>query len=155
MPTRRHLRRLDQVWIEAPICFITTNVAGRRELLANAAVFAIISEELASAPSRHGWLVGRFVVMPDHLHFFCAEGGKDDPVPLSRFLGNLKEWIAKRIVRSTGATPPIWQPEFFDRVLRSSESYEQKWQYVRENPVRAGLVKTAEDWPWAGELARL
>ena len=93
--------------------------------------------------------------MPDHLHFFCAEGGKDDPTPLSRFLGNIKEWTAKRIMKSTGAKPPIWQPEYFDHVLRSSESYEQKWQYVRENPVRAGLVEKAEDWSWAGELERL
>ena len=35
----------------------------------------------------------------------------------------------------------IWQEEFFDHVLRSSESYSQKWNYVKENPVRAGLVK--------------
>ena len=36
---------------------------------------------------------------------------------------------------------------FFDHVIRSEESYEQKWVYVRDNPVRAGLVRSAEDWP--------
>ena len=41
---------------------------------------------------------------------------------------------------------------FFDHLLRSEESYAQKWDYVRENPVRAGLVKNVEDWPYAGEL---
>ena len=48
--------------------------------------------------------------------------------------------------------PPFWQKEFFDHVLRSDESYESKWLYVRENPVRAGLVSSAEDWPCAGEM---
>jgi putative transposase len=49
----------------------------------------------------------------------------------------------------------IWQKEFFDDVLRSSESYSQKWDYVRENPVRAGLVARVEDWPWQGEIEPL
>ena len=46
----------------------------------------------------------------------------------------------------------VWQEEFFDHVLRSGESYGQKWSYVRENPVRAGLVATSEAWPWQGEI---
>jgi hypothetical protein len=36
--------------------------------------------------------------------------------------------------------------------LRSEESYAQKWGYVRDNPLRAGLVANADDWPYAGEI---
>jgi putative transposase len=50
---------------------------------------------------------------------------------------------------------PLWQPEFFDRVLRSSESYEEKWEYVRDNSVRAGLVEMADQWKYQGELTLL
>jgi len=46
----------------------------------------------------------------------------------------------------------FWQPGFFDHVLRSDESYAEKWNYVRDNPVRAGLVKAADDWPYQGEI---
>jgi len=46
----------------------------------------------------------------------------------------------------------IWQEGFFDHVLRSNESYAQKWECVRENPVRAGLVNRSEDWPYQGEI---
>ena len=53
------------------------------------------------------------------------------------------------------ATPPIWQLEFFDHVLRSAKSYSEKWDYVRENPVRAGLAVAAEHWPYAGECELL
>ena len=49
-------------------------------------------------------------------------------------------------------TSPIWQRGFFDHVLRTDESYAQKWNYVRENPVRAGLVTKADDWPYSGEI---
>jgi hypothetical protein len=45
--------------------------------------------------------------------------------------------------------------DFFDHVLRSAESYTQKWHYLRENRVRAGLVKDWEDWPFSGEIFAL
>jgi hypothetical protein len=41
----------------------------------------------------------------------------------------------------------------FDHVLRSDESYAEKWNYVRDNPVRAGLVKSADNWRYQGEIA--
>jgi hypothetical protein len=47
---------------------------------------------------------------------------------------------------------PIWQKDFFDRQLRGGESYHQKWLYVMENPVTAGLASHWEDWPYQGEL---
>jgi len=49
----------------------------------------------------------------------------------------------------------LWQPGFFDHLLRNDESYAQKWEYVRQNPVRAGLVKFTEDWPYQGEVVRI
>jgi hypothetical protein len=45
-----------------------------------------------------------------------------------------------------------WQTDHWDTRLRSGESYDAKWEYVRNNPVRAGLVKTADEWPYQGEL---
>ena len=48
--------------------------------------------------------------------------------------------------------PPLWQRDCWDRQLRTGESYAQKWEYVRNNPVRKGLVANADDWPYQGEL---
>jgi REP element-mobilizing transposase RayT len=149
------LRRLDTVWITPAIYFLTICTADRRALLANDAAFAIFRAEFEAAPERHGWTVGRFVVMPDHIHFFCASDESPSAAPLSRFVGAFKQWTAKSILRSRGLAPPLWQKQFFDHLLRSNESYESKWRYVLENPVRAGLVKAAEDWPYGGEIASL
>jgi len=66
-----------------------------------------------------------------------------------------KEWTSKRIVRGLKLSGRIWQEEFFDHVLRSVESYSQKWDYVKENPVRAGLVETSDEWPCQGEIESL
>jgi len=112
---------------------------------------AILREEWVTLSERHGWAVGRYVVMPDHVHFFVMPL-MDEPKPLSVALGKWKEWTAKRILSALGEHAPLWQPEFFDHVMRSQESQDAKWLYVFENPVRAGLMKRAEDWPFAGSL---
>ncbi|MGO9740492.1 MAG: REP-associated tyrosine transposase [Roseiarcus sp.] len=150
-----HLRRLDRVWVDAPIYFITTAVEDRRPVLACPAAADALRAEFVAAPARHGWTVGRYVVMPDHLHFFCAAGGERHPVSLSDFVGRIKQWSAKAIMAELSLDPPLWQREFFDHVLRSDESYDNKWRYVVENPVRAGLVARAVDWPFSGEVAPL
>jgi hypothetical protein len=43
----------------------------------------------------------------------------------------------------------LWQPRFFDRALRSTKEYNKMVEYIHLNPVRAGLVQRAEDWPWS------
>ena len=105
------------------------------------------------AEAQHGWLVGRYVVMPDHVHFFASplgEGAKD----LSRFLKYWKRSTAIRI-RRAGVSQFRWQRESFDHLLRSEESYAEKWDYVRHNPVRANLVGRPEEWPYQGEVNAL
>ena len=151
MSGQRHLKRLAFVWEKQPVYFITTCVAGRRQLLANAAAHEILCAEWAEMRERHGWAVGRYVVMPDHVHFFVApllDGAK----PLGTAIGKWKEWTAKRILKTVVVAAPLWQPEFFDHLLRSSESRGEKWNYVCENPVRAGLVTCTQDWPFAGAI---
>ena len=61
---------------------------------------------------------------------------------LTRWVNGLKRAISVAL----GATKKrqLWQPGFFDHLLRNDESYSQKWEYVRENPVRAGLVVRTE-----------
>ncbi len=98
---------------------------------------------------RHGWAVGRYVIMPDHVHFFAAPEAAS-PEPLAHVVAKWKQWTAKQVLRALGEKPPLWQPEFFDHLLRSGESRSEKWDYIRQNPVRAGLVANPEDWPFGG-----
>jgi hypothetical protein len=48
-----------------------------------------------------------------------------------------------------------WQPNSWHTRLRKDESYVEKWNYVRHNPVRHGLVADADQWPYQGELFEL
>ena len=159
----KHLRRLERVWTQHPIYFVTTCTYQRKAILAREEVAKILIREWSSARKRHGWAIGRYVIMPDHVHFFCR--AELDAKPLSVFIQKWKQWTSKRIGREIAVavigdpgakqSGTVWQGEFFDHVLRSSESYSRKWEYVKENPVRAGLVKNSVDWPFQGEMESL
>ncbi|HEX8077921.1 MAG TPA: transposase [Chthoniobacterales bacterium] len=132
----------------------------RRELLANHPVHNALVRFAERAYLDHGIAVGRYVIMPDHLHLFVS--GPPD-FDLGRWMGMLKQSLEKAVILSAPASPtgrrlqktPIWQRRFFDHVLRSEESYAQKWDYVRDNPVRAGFVENADDWPYGGEIVAI
>jgi len=150
MDEKRHLRRVSRVFADQPLYFVTACTADRQSILASKIPFQILKDEWHSAMERHGWSIGSFVVMPDHVHFFCRPLADADG--LSPFMQRWKEWTSKRIQRTGGASGPVWQKEFFDHIVRSDESYTQKWEYVRENPVRAGLVAGADGWPYQGHI---
>ncbi len=150
MPLHRHLKRLGRVWIPHAVYFITTCTHGRKTMLAESGGAEVLRAEWAAARERHGWLIGRYVIMPDHVHFFCAEQAGGAQQPLSRFMERWKEWTSKGLGRAGLGVAPFWQAGFFDHVVRDDESYADKWQYVRENPVRAGLVAMWSDWPLQG-----
>jgi putative transposase len=153
----KHPQRLDRVWISFPIYFITICTFRRRPILARPAFASILLEELRDARERHGWAIGSYVIMPDHVHFFGAPDY--DAKNLSDFMREWKSWTSRRIralqPRPTTAATTLWQREFFDHILRSDESYSQKWDYVRDNPVRAGLVRAYDDWPYSGTIESL
>jgi len=154
----KQVRRLGRIWIDSPIYFITTCTNNRRQVLARDEVAKVLVDELRVGHGQHGWAVGRYVIMPDHVHFFCRP--ERDGKKLSEFVGFWKSYTSRRInalgsPRSTPADTTLWQREFFDHILRSDESYSQKWNYVRDNPVRAGLVRSADAWKYAGEIETL
>lgn len=141
--------RLRWIFASNPLFFVTFCTYQRRKLLTSDSVHAAFVE-FASHANSHDVAIGRYVIMPDHVHLFVR--GPDN-FQLGRWVGRLKQALAKQIAFT--ATMPIWQRGFFDHVLRSDESYAQKWNYVRGNPVRAGLVTNAEDWRYSGEIIRI
>ena len=152
-PQRKHLRRLDRSCGPAgsPIYLVTTCTHGRRRVLLEEPLVHEIVPALAQCALRRAWAIGRYVVMPDHVHFFCSP--TDDMTPLSRWVQYWKSLASRRWPITDDQ--PIWQTDFWDAQLRNDESYEAKWDYVRSNPVRHGLSTSPEAWPYQGELHTL
>ena len=119
---------------------------GRMKILANQLAHLAFTQ-YADAALNHGVGVGQYVVMPDHVHVFVRLSGS---VRLGMWVRGLKRTVGKVLSVETGVDR-LWQPGFFDHLLRNDESYAEKWRYVRDNPVRQGLVEKWEDWPYRGD----
>ena len=139
--------RLEQIFSAQPLYFVTFNSWQRSPLLANESVHTAFCEYAEKNLAR-GAAVGRYVIMPDHIHLFVRIGHEGQ---LTTFIRLLKQTLS-RTLKESGSKPPYWQPGFFDHLLRGSDSYSEKWNYVRMNPVRAELVQSPEEWPFQGEI---
>ena len=95
------------------------------------------------------WLVGSFVLMPDHLHLFAAP--RDLQFTIERWIAFWKS----RFSKSHHHADWLWQAHSFHHRLRREESYSQKWLCAQENPVRAGLAGKIGEWPYQGTIHEL
>ena len=87
---------------------------------------------------RGDWFCRRFLLMPDHVHALIA------PTPDKRIDRLIGDW--KRFTNLKSGI--VWQKNFFDHRLRSDESWDKKADYIRSNPMRAGLAREDETWPY-------
>jgi len=94
-----------------------------------------------------------FVVMANHVHLLVLPR-----VNPSRFLQSVKGYTAREANRLLGRTgQPFWQAESYDHWVRDDRESDRIRAYIENNPVRAGLVANAEDYPWssAGRKAEI
>ena len=141
--------RLDILFSSVrPFYFVTFNTHERLSILARSEIHQTF-RRFSERAEEHDLAVGRYVIMPDHIHLFVAIPATG--ITLSEWTQALRTMIGKKLLR-LGCQKPHWQEGFFDHVLRSADSYGQKWQYVRMNPVRAGLVSDPDAWPHQGEI---
>lgn len=128
------------------VVFATVCTQHRRPWLASSKVHDTLRYTWEHADA---WLVGRYVILPDHVHLFASPG--DGVTPIEPWIKYWKSCFAKSYLDSTCK----WQSLSWHSRLRSGESDGAKWDYVRHNPVRHGLVARAEDWPFQGEIHEL
>jgi putative transposase len=139
-PSERHNRSI--------IIFVTACTFRRRKILATKKAHLAIVKAWQQGST---WLVGRYVVMPDHVHFFCAPNGLEAP-SLEKWMRYWKSIATKDLKIESGS---LWQRHHWDRQLRRAESYDHKWEYVCSNPIRHNLIADANEWPFQGELNEL
>jgi putative transposase len=128
------------------IVFVTACTKDRARWLACEEAHRLLAEVWHRADA---WLVGNYVLMPDHLHLFAAP--RDLHFTIERWMTFWKSQFSKAHRHADW----VWQTSAFHHRLRRDESYAQKWLYVQENPVRAGLAKEIGQWPFQGTIHEL
>jgi REP element-mobilizing transposase RayT len=141
-------RTLPHLQRDSKAHFITF-VTYRRAILPEWARDIVLASCLHDRDSHYDLHVA--VVMPDHVHLILAPLNDIKRLQvrtLPEIMDAIKGASAHMINKRAGRRGPVWQDESFDHVLRSSESLDQKVDYILANPVRSGLVERAEEYSW-------
>jgi len=122
----------------------------RKPIFLNSKRAAWIVEMLRTESLPHQFVVDAYCVMPDHLHFLVF--GKVPTSNLLVFAKSFKQKTAFIYQRETGSR--LWQKNYYDHVLRANERSNHVAVYIWMNPVRKGLCKNFEEYPFSGSFAR-
>src|SRR6266513_1346014 len=127
--------RLEQIFqtYVPPLFFVTICAIHRQKIGELEAAHHAFEAYVRRARDEFGVGVGRYLIIP--ITCICSLEAGD--FELAQWVNGLKRAIS--VALGASKKRPLWQPGFFDHVLRNEESYSQKWDYVRENQVRAGL----------------
>jgi REP element-mobilizing transposase RayT len=132
-------RRLPHWTLDGSTYFVTFRLA--RGLLSSIERKAVL-EHVCSGGGKFYDLAAA-MVMPDHTHLILKP--RDEYV-LSRIMKGIKGVSAHRVNSLRRAKGSLWQDESWDRILRSLEEFEEKLQYMIDNPVKKGLAKSGEEY---------
>ena len=149
LPQRKPNRLSSAVYRGGGAFFLTVCVSGTRRPFSSGRIVGSALEALKKAADQFGIEAIEYCFMPDHLHLLVVAPQKVDIMTFMERFKQMSGFACNRLLRSAGR---FWQRSYYDHVLRRSEDIEAVTEYIRGNPLRAGLVKDAQDYPFSGSL---
>jgi len=142
---RLHLTNFDYKG-SAHIYFITICTPDRQPLFLDKNLAKVLEEEISFRREKKEIRIFCYCIMPDHLHILLSltDNYKKS---LQDWVSSFKRYTAK-VVKEEQNIKPLWQRNFFDRIVRTEESIRDFVQYILDNPVRKGIVANWEEYPF-------
>ncbi len=113
--------------------------------LANPRISSLVQETILDLDGRRYKLIA-WVIMPNHVHILVR------PLPghpVSGIMQTVKSFTAHEANRILGRKGAFWSKEYFDRYIRNARHFQATVKYIEENPVKARLCKSPEDWKFS------
>src|SRR3989304_5950153 len=126
-------KRLKRYYGAGHLHFVTCSCYQRRPLLGRAGARNLFVHILGEVRERYRFSLVGYVVMPDHIHLLMSE--PEGGTPSGK--GGAPE------------LPRFWQRRFYDFNVWSHKKRREKLDYMHSNPVKRGLVRRPQDWPWS------
>jgi putative transposase len=127
------------------VYLVTTVTEGRQPWFADADIAMPVARQTLDPLIVLDARMPCWVLMPDHFHALVELGAQHD---LSRVVQHLKSRLATAANQALGRRGRLWQKGFHDRALRVDEDLRTTARYIVANPIRAGLVARAGDYPY-------
>ena len=128
--------------------FITLRCYGQASYFTDSKLIAkalLALHETAEQKNFHTWA---YCFMPDHIHLLIE--GKTENADMIKFISIFKQkaafWFNSRY------NTKLWQPSYYDHVLRKDEATSAVARYIFENPVRKGIVTDYLQYPYSGSF---
>jgi REP element-mobilizing transposase RayT len=126
--------------------FLTTCTSRRRPIFVSSNIVDSVRSQLERSASSHAFSIPAYVFMPDHLHALLkAEAENAD---FRQCIRHFKQVSAFQYKRNHGDS--LWQPGYYERILRDDEETLAVTRYIWENPIRAGLTRQLGEYPHCG-----
>jgi putative transposase len=135
----------EEVLSSARVFFVTANTSMGRRLLQSERNATLLIDVLRSNVATGKFQLHDFVIMPDHLHLLMTLPGD---VTIEKAIQLIKGGFSYRLKKDFGYRGEVWQCGFSDVRIRDGQSFSQHRAYIAQNPVKAGLVDSAENWPY-------
>ena len=125
--------------------FVTANVLEKRSLFQVERIARLLIEVMYEYRTQKKYQLHEFVVMPDHIHLILTPTG----ITLERSMQLIKGGFSFQLNKALRRKRDPWQPSFFDRRIRDSLEYQKYKDYIWQNPVKRGLSRTPEEYPYS------
>jgi putative transposase len=132
--------------------FVTTKTWQNRALFRVTEIAEIVIQTMLHYRQKGEYLLHEFVVMPDHLHVLITPSPNNS---LEKAMQLIKGGSSYRVRQQRGQKIEVWHAGFHDWTIRDAVDWNSKAQYIRLNPVKAGLAERQQDWPYSSGSSKL
>ena len=125
--------------------FVTSSTWGRRSLFQSERLARLFLDVLLECRAQERYLLHEYVLMPDHFHALISVPPR---VTVERAVQWIKGGFSYRAKKEAGFQGEVWQRGFSDEFIVDASGYCARCEYIRQNPVRAGLARVPEEYPY-------
>ncbi len=138
--------KLRHILLRERCYFVTTTVEGRKPLFLQEKNADILVKVAYKQRLRKRFYLFGFVVMPEHLHLMLVPCGDNT---ISFIMQEIKKGSARLINRERKMRRKVWMNEYYESLVRGENDFTKRMEYITNNPVKRGLAKKVEDYPYS------
>ena len=138
--------------IKGGLYFVTITLKNRRSNLLTENI-ALIRKALKTSIQKYGFKIDSMCVLPDHIHMMIQLHETKDTVGpcIQRFKSEFVKLLkhSSVVIYNQKGEANIWQRRFWEHLIRDESDYRRHLDYIHYNPLKHGLVRDVNDWPFS------
>jgi putative transposase len=126
--------------------FITSTTYSGQLILQSDRMASLLLDTLLHYRRENKYQLHEYVIMPNHIHLLITP---TSGLTIEKVMQFIKGGFSYRVRKELGLTVEVWERGYVDHRIRDARDFQQHVAYIRDNPVRAGLVPVPEAFPYS------